>query len=346
MWRAWSNRSVTSDKVFYGANPPNGAIINFYLKSALAEREQVRVTIQDAQGQTVREYTCGRRQPQQQQQQQGGGGGGQQAQIAALFGAGPGGQCEARPGVNRLVWDLRSRSALPQFPGGGGGGPGGGGFGGFGQLGFRVDPGDYTVKIRLGDKEMSKTVKVQEDPRINFSAEDRAKKREALKQLQPLIVQASTAQFTISNLRTAVNNAIESWKRPGAPQAPDNVKKAAEDFLKKIDEAYPAWGTPPSEVTNISQAGPPLIERGPPLQQRVTQLAFAIEGYTAAPTEWEMSQIQILSQKVPEAAGVVRKLATEDLPALNKLMQEAGVPYITLPMPGGGGGPGRRPPNE
>lgn len=341
MWRTWNNKSLTSDKVFYGQNPPNGAIINFYLKAPLGDREQVSITIQDAQGQTLRTVNCTSR---IQQPQGGGGGFGGGGGGGGGFGGGGGGgqQCQAKPGLNRFVWDMRARPA----GGIGGGGGGGGGFGGgLAQLGFRIDPGDYTVKIKLGSKEMTKTVKVQEDPRVTFSVEDRAKKRAALMQLLPLITQATTAQQTIVRLRTAVNDALESWKRPGAPQVPQNVRTAAEEYLKRIDAAYPNWGTPPSEQTNISQAGPPLVERRTPLSQRVTQLAFGIEGTSAAPTEWEMQQIQILSQKIPEAAGVVRKLAAEDLQELNKLMREANIPYITLPLPAGAGG-GRRPPEE
>jgi hypothetical protein len=56
-----------------------------------------------------------------------------------------------------------------------------------------------------------------------------------------------------------------------------------------------------------------------------------------------MAQIQLLSPKIQEAAGVVNKLATEDLEALNKLMREANVPYITIAPVGGGAG-GQRPP--
>ena len=35
-----------------------------------------------------------------------------------------------------------------------------------------------------------------------------------------------------------------------------------------------------------------------------------------------------------EAGGAARKLAQEDLPALNKMMNDAGMPHITIP--GGG----------
>lgn len=343
MWRPWNNKSVTSDKAYYGQNPPNGAIINFYLKAPLADREQVSITIQDAQGQTVRTVNCTRRAPQPQQ----GGGGGQFGGGGGQFGGfgGGGQQCIATAGLNRFVWDMRARPA--GFGGGGGGfGGGGGGFGGFGGgLAYRVDPGTYTVKIKLGQKELSKTIVVQDDPRIVFSAEDRAKKRAALMQILPIITQATTAQAQLATMRTAVNNAIESWRRPGAPQVPQNVRTAAEELLKKIDAAYDEnWGGAPSAQANISEAGPPLVERPPSLTQRIAQLAGGIEGTTAAPTEWELAQIQILSQKIPGAAAAVRKLATEDVPALNKMLRDANVDYIVIPTPGGGGG--NRPPGD
>ncbi len=222
-------------------------------------------------------------------------------------------------------------------------GGGGGGLGALANLGFRIDPGSYTVKIKRGETEMSKSIAVIDDPRVVFSAEDRAKKKAALTKFQPMVTQAAIAQFTIVNLRTNVNAAIEAWKRPGAPQIPDNIKKAADDLLKKIDGIYVNWGTPPSLVSTASQAGPPLVDLPTPLNQRATQVLFGIEGASAAPTEWELAQIDLLSARIPTAADEVRKLVTEDLAALNALMIEAKIQHIQGPnIPGLGGG-GRRP---
>ena len=344
MYRTWNNKALTSDKVFYGQNPPNGALINFYLKEPLGDKESLNITIQDAQGQTVRTINCTRPQPAATPQPQpgpGGGGGG-----FGGFGGGGGQQCTVVKGINRYVWDMRSRPAGPPAGAPAAGGEGGGGGGGFGgglaNLGFRVDPGDYTVKIKMGDKEMSKPLKVVEDPRIVFSAEDRAKKRAALTKFQPIALQAALAQTTIVSLRTNVNAAIEGWKRPGTPQPPENVKKAAEELLKKIDAAYVNWGTPPSLASSISSAGPPLVELPTPLSQRAQQLIFGIEGASNAPTDWELAQIELLSKKIPGAADEVRKLVSVDLAALNAMMLEAKIPYIQPPTAGGGGG-GRRP---
>ncbi len=356
MYRTWSNRDLTSDKAFYGQNPPNGGVINFYLKDNLADRENVSITILDSKGQTVRTQNCTRPNPQA-----------AAAALAALAGAGrPGGGgggggggfggfgggaalCNATKGVNRWVWDLRTRPVTPPgvapgaegVPGGGVAGGGGGGFGGFGAQGFRVDPGEYTVKIKMGDTEISKTIKVIEDPRINFSADDRAKKRAALNKLQPLVTQGQAAATQITGLRTNLTAAIDAWKRPGAPPVPDNVKKAADDLLKKIDSIYVNWGTPPGNANPIGSAGPPLVELPTPLSQRVARLMGAIEGASNAPTDYELAQIEILSKRIPPAADEVRNLVTVDLAALNTMMNDAKIPHIQPPTAGPGGG-GRR----
>ncbi len=361
MWRTWNNRSPTTDKAFYGQNPPAGAMINFYLKEPLAERENVTITIQDAAGQTVRTVNCTRPNPNAPQLPQGGGfGGGGGGGGGGGFGFGGGGAqtCNATQGINRYVWDMRSRPALPQGApaaggaGGAGGAEGGapGGPGGFAaalaNLGFRVDPGTYTVKIKRGDTELTKPLTIIEDPRVSFSAEDRAKKRAALNKLQPLVMQAQLAGNMMTNptsgLRANLNNAIESWKRPGAPQIPDNIKTMATELLKKVDAAYISWGTPPSEVANLSAAGPPLVQYPTPLSQRAALLLVAIENSSNAPSDYEMAQIDALAQRIPPAAEIVRKLVSEDLANLNNAMREAKIPYIQPPSLGAGGG-GRRP---
>ena len=45
--------------------------------------------------------------------------------------------------------------------------------------------------------------------------------------------------------------------------------------------------------------------------------------------------IKLLQGMLTEASAGARKLAQEDLPALNKMMNEAGVPHIVVPRGGG-----------
>jgi photosystem II stability/assembly factor-like uncharacterized protein len=307
-YRPWSNTGSTGHKEFFGPNAPNGALIHYYLKAKPGAGEQVKITVTDKAGKTVR----------------------------SLNGTG-------EAGINRVVWDTRMDSPVPPAPpgtGGGGGGGGFGGFGAFGAMGPRVEPGDYTVKIAVGGKEATTTVTVQEDPRVMMTDADRAAKQATLARLMPKLGPMVTAQRSIQQMRQSLSTAMEGWKRPNA-RIPENVQKAGEALLKKIDDLYPNFGTPPSEARGLGDAGPPLVDRPTPYSQRMTQLFAAISNMSAAPTAWQNEQVTLLTAKADELVPQVRALSDE-LAALNKLMNEAGVPHISV-GPGGGRPGGRQP---
>ena len=360
MWRTWnSDGGFGSEKRYVANNPQNGAYINFYFKDKPKDDDRVNITISDAAGQTVRTIACQTPRNTPAVALPAGLPPGINPAILAQFGLGPGAQCRLQQGFNRFAWDFRA-NAITGGPGGGRGGQagggqgaagggqagtaaagqaggGGGGRGGGAGQGLRVEPGAYTVKISYGQKEMSKPITVNDDPRVQLTPEQRAARRDALTKLRQLATVATLNSTAIAGLRTAVNNALETWKRPGAnPQVPENIRKAAEDLLKRIDEAYPNWGTPPGDTDPASQAGPPLIERGPSLPQRVNQLAQQIDGYSAPVNQYQLDLIPVLQQKVTEAAATIPKLRA-DFDALNKLMNEASIPHLTIQAGGGAG---------
>jgi hypothetical protein len=181
---------------------------------------------------------------------------------------------------------------------------------------------------------------VEEDPRITITAEDRAARRQALAQLSEMAGTAQRDQRSMTGLRTSLGNLVDGWKRPAAVKPPDTVQKAAEELLKKVEDtcrrlANPVQCGERSSVA-LGAAGPPLVATDPPLTQRITQLRGAIESFTAAPTAWQLEQIKLLQGKLGEVAQPARTLAQDDLAALNKLMNEAGVPHISAPRSGRG----------
>jgi hypothetical protein len=114
-------------------------------------------------------------------------------------------------------------------------------------------------------------------------------------------------------------------------------------LLKKVDDLHPQFGTPPSEVQPLGNAGLPLVERPQPL--RVIMQSFTIQGSSAPPTAADLQEIKLLTTLVKVAAEEVRALASEDLAALNKMMRDEGVPYMSAQAGTEGGGM-RRPPEE
>lgn len=113
-----------------GHNPPYGAPISYYLKSAAPD--SARIAFLNAQGDTVRAIK------------------------------GP-----AAAGINRVWWNLRAvrRDSGGRGRGAGAGGAGrGGGGGGRGNAMPLVTPGAYSVRISVGGQELQSTLVVHKDP--------------------------------------------------------------------------------------------------------------------------------------------------------------------------------------
>jgi photosystem II stability/assembly factor-like uncharacterized protein len=290
-YRIVNRGGSTGHKAFLGENPPAGALITYYLRSKPEAKEKVKITISDKDGKVLREID---------------------------------GKKDA--GVNRVNWDLRTRNVLqdpdePATPP-----AGGGGFGGFGGA-TRVEPGEYTVKVAVGKLEQSKKVIVEDDPRIVMTAEERAARRAALAQLSDMASTAVKARRDMTGLRTA----LESQKKE---KTPENITKAVEDLLKKVDETCRKFGTPVQcgdKPNPMGFAGPPLVYTPPSITQRITQLLNAVENYAAAPSAWQTEEITRLRTMLNEHGTVARKLAGDDLAALNKMMNEANVPHVSIP---------------
>jgi photosystem II stability/assembly factor-like uncharacterized protein len=308
--RRWS----AGQKMFVAKNAPYGAILNYYLKDAVppeapkdADKDKkddkekaaaepkkegkVKITVLDRDGKVVREFD------------------------------GPGGA-----GVNRTNWDLRWNSPAEPTPEQLEAAAAGFDFGPRGPL---VEPGEYTVKIKAGVKEQSQKVVVEEDPRIVIPAADRAARREAIEQLYAMAKTTDKDRRNIEGLQLALKNIREQWKKdagkPTAPKIPDDVQKSADDLQKKVDALAPKFFR---ERQGLGDAGPPFEWKPDPLPQQVQDLLRDLDGFAAAPGGQQKERLAELTPGVADASAQARKIMEEDLQALNKKMNDAGIPHI------------------
>jgi photosystem II stability/assembly factor-like uncharacterized protein len=135
----------------FAENPPNGAMIDYYLKSAASG--PITLEILDQGGQTVRRYSSDDRTPPRNPNM---------LNVQAIWISTPE-PISTAAGMHRWVWDLRG----PAPAGGGGRGAGGGfGGGGFGRGGgVSAKPGTYTIKLTVDGKIYTQTLMVKPDPR-------------------------------------------------------------------------------------------------------------------------------------------------------------------------------------
>lgn len=340
-FRIYNRKGNTGHKWFSAPNPPYGAMIDYYLRTAPAGN--VRVSISDKSGKLIREMTgtkeAGvnrvvwdlRMSPANQGGAGfgGGGGGGRGGGGGGGRGAGGGG----RGGGQQVPQQTPQQTAASE-PGAagsetppaaaqfGGGGGGGGGFGGGGR-GPRVPPGEYTVKVSAGGKDATGTVRVQEDPRIQISEADRAKWTDAVMKAYELQRSAGAAQRSVQNLRTQMTSLQDSLRRtPNVPRevndAVKSVSDRVDDVSRKIVPVFDQSGS----------AGPPLPDAPRPVLGRIGQLFNGLDSYTAAPTPDQVAKLSELSGELKGLVEQLNKLIDEAIPNLNKQIRESGLSFI------------------
>ena len=359
-WKTANYRGFLGSGLFLAANPQAGLVLDYFAKTA----GPVRVTVKDKAGNDVRQLT-GRAEagainrlawdmrsdapirPAGGQTAGGGrggrGGGAASGGRGATVAAGAAAPAFAAP-ESGGGGPGEPASENPEAAGGAGGGGGRGGFGG--NRGTLVDPGDYSVTLTLAGKTETKTVTVVDDPRLNVSPDDRTKRRTAITRLFTMTREAEDARRKIVAMNTAVSGLTEGWKRPAAPPVPDAVKKAADDTLAKIKAVLGAFQSPAGGGRGAGGgAGAPPPYTPPPVNQKISRLMGAIDGYSGPPTSRQLSDIDDCAAQLQKGLDELAKLDGE-VPKLNKLMHDAGVPYITVdttsvpPAQGGGRGGG------
>jgi photosystem II stability/assembly factor-like uncharacterized protein len=331
-WKMANYRGFIGSALFFAPNAPPGVLLDYYAKSA----GPVNITVADKSGNQIRQVnvraeagvinrtTWDMRYDPPVPPETGGGRGGR--------GGGRGGETPAAAAGGELQTEFGAEGG-----GGGGGGGGGRGFGGPGR-GPLVDPGSYVVTIAVSGKTDSRTVTVQEDPRVQFSDDDRAKRRRVLTTLTGMTRDADAARRRIAGINTALNTLTESWKQPNAPPVPDSVKKTAEDLQAKVKPALATFENPAGGGGR--GGGGPFVP--PPVTQKISRLMNSLDNYSAAPTSRQMADLAEASTQLQSGIAEVNRL-WDEVPKLNKLMLDAGVPYFTVSLgpatqPGGRGG--------
>src|SRR5205085_2914458 len=192
-----------------------------------------------------------------------------------------------------------------------------------GPRGLKGGRGEYAVTISAGGKQLSKTVRVEEDPRVQISDADRAQLAEAQGKVFAMQRAAGQARRSLQNLKAQLTTLQDSLKKtPGVSAevntAVKSVSDQVDDLLKKL------IGVPATP----GNAGPPLPDEPRPLQGRINSLAFGLESYTAAPTQDDGRRIGEAAAELKTLVDQANRVLDQSVAELNKQMRDSGVAFI------------------
>jgi hypothetical protein len=280
-------------------NPPEGAIIDYYLPSAASS---VKIDILDVQNRVVRAFSNTDK-PEITDEEL-------QKQLVPPYWARPHRRLSTEAGMHRWTWTLHypapssSRHEYPiaaiahdtpRLP-----------------LGPTAVPGKYTVRLTVDGKTFTAPLLVKMDPRVKVPESDLQKKLQMETKLTSIMDGTSQALSQAASIRAQLDKVNSS--------SLDALKNSVAEFQKKLTEVVGAPGSflaPPSQQLTLSRVN----GNAGTLYQQIWQV-------DAAPTS---SQTEALSSTEQQSAAVLKQWSefkNRELPGLNYVLREGHIPEL------------------
>jgi photosystem II stability/assembly factor-like uncharacterized protein len=284
-----------------GENPPSGAMIEYWLKAAPKDKEEVTLEILDAQGKSVRKLSS---------KKSGDGDAEAGGEEGEFGGRGGGDKLPAEAGLNRFVWDVRGEAPAKV--------PGAVSWGGR-AIGALAAPGTYQAKLTAAGKTYTAVVEVVKDPRVAATPADFEKQTELARWINE---RASSGHAAVNQMRSVRGQIEALQKRLAADESAKVVLEAAGEVVKKINAVEEKIIQPKSKSSQD-----PLNY---PIQtaDQLMALKGTVEGADAAPTAQEYEVFEELSARLEKQLAAWKEIQAKDLAALNETIQKNKIPAI------------------
>lgn len=291
-------------------NPPDGAVIDYYLKSAPAG--EVRLEVYDSAGKLVRFYTSGDASSL-----------GYKVNVPDYWLA-PAPVLPKQPGLHRFVWDLRypdpeqllytyygvhvnyfeytlADHAIPHnTPWHEPQGP-------------MVAPGLYEIRLTAGGTTLRQPITVKLDPRLNYST-------------QELQRQLDLAQ----KIAASMSATYEGYNQAAELRAELASRMAALKASAKSAQALTAAQAVDTKVEGLTDAAGPPPGFGP-MNRDLTRLMIAVNQSDSPPA----SQLTEAFRGICRENGAIlsrwNELRTQNVPQLNVMLVEQSLAPVTMP---------------
>ena len=200
-----------------GKNPPNGVMVNFYLKEKPDSNMVVKLEFLEEDGDVIRTFSTQAKKKQE--------------------------RLKLKEGGNRFVWNMRYPDAE--------------GFKGLimwaGSLrGPLAKPGTYQVRLTVGDRVMTQPFEILKDPRSSATPEDFEQQFAFLMEVRDKLTETHRTIREIRALRKQVKELLQRLK---SVEGTEELQKQARDFIKTItaveNELYQTKNRAPQDPLNF-----------------------------------------------------------------------------------------------
>ncbi len=282
-----------------GRNAPPGANIYYSLASAPDTATALTLEFLDARGAVVRSYSS--KAP------------AEPAGSSGRRGGAPSNRLTPKAGLNAMQWDLRGEpptqlTGISIF-----GGPTGGAL---------VTPGRYSVRLRYGSATQTQPLDVLPDPRLRLDAADIAARDSLSRAIVARVKEIHDDVLRLRDIKDQVQKLVERTKDADQGEA---IAGKGKGIVDKVDVVDP-------KLTTKSRNGQDIINYRNGINAQYLFLLGNLEGndVVTQPMRDRFADLEKLWQALK---GDVDAIELQDVPAFNKLLQDAKIPGVIIPVP-------------
>ena len=279
-----------------GKNPPFGAMIHYLLSDGIDDEDadEVRLEILDGDGEILRSMSSKEAEKQAPNIWR--------KLFPEFFEPA---KLDARPGANRWVWNLRLSDATivdDAVLWGSAQGP-------------MVPPGDYQVRMTVGDWTETASIEIVADPRLDLDPAA----VEARFELAHQVWTELTRSHGLIERITTVRDQVESWADRVDDEAVDALAKEIAEVLDGIEGRL--------RQTKL-ESSQDMLNFPPKLDNQLVYLVSVVEDTPAFPTPASVERFAELTTELDGLEAEFDEVLGTALAELEAMLEEAGIPRI------------------
>jgi photosystem II stability/assembly factor-like uncharacterized protein len=284
---------------WYGENAPNGAVLNYYLKSV--PKDEITAEIFDSHGKLIREFSSKE----------------SEGVASEQFEEWPDNEkpnelLPVEVGMNRFIWDLRYQGPRKLLGAISRADP---------EVGPLAIPGEYTLKLNVAGKSQTSSVLVREDPRIKATDEDLKRQLEFGIQIRDRI---SEAHDTVNKIRELRDQLHTLSKRLTSAQRYQALVARVDELEKEITEVEAHLTQKEIKASEDSLNYPNRIDN------QLSALADAVESADGAPTRQSYEVFEIFRNSLEAQLSRWNEIQAKDVKALNDLLRTQNIQIVSV----------------
>ncbi len=280
-----------------GENPPSGSVVYYYFK----EKPEQEVTLEflDSHGNLIKEYKS------QKQEESA-------PESFSRWGYTSAQSVSTEQGMNRFVWDMRYPGA-ERVPGAV--------YWGASFRGPLAVPGEYRVRLNVGENRMIKSWKWNKDPRIKATQRDLQEQFDFLIEIRDKVTEVNQGIKKLRNLKKQINDLFAKIK---GHEHSKEIMEAGEKIIQKLTAVEDEL------IQSKSKSGQDPLNYPIKLDNKIAALASYVSSADFRPTEQSYQVFHELSSKANSQLGLLDLYIEREVKNFNRLVKKADIPAVIV----------------